>query len=1001
MSSLDRARLIRSMEQECGETWPASAQLGLHLQEAAALLLDVLAHEAKRPEFAGLGDQVSQAIWNGIVEPSSRQGDWGNNIHALHKHFEPFLKKVFFLVDPEEYHRKAKEGRPTLHDFFGFLQLPTLSGGQAPKKLPKEWYPFAKALTEIRDFRNLTSHNAPVISGGVYWRSVVRVLMGYLFVVSKFADDLRLRIDDGQDLEFWKSAGKKAEAGLGRALAAKGKTSNQLWIPLKVELQESHGFQGSLAKSRGGLLPLQQAWKRLVLIGDPGSGKSTLLRHLVLELTRSKARRPGDAFPLPVFIELCRCETGRSLEDLILEQIPGPEDLEAVLGQQEILLLLDGINEVLDPDLRRRVVLEMEHLLACHSSLGIVVSDRPWNRQLPRLPIFQVASLGDGEKEDYLRRKLPSIQEEDPVARLRKGAGGLWDWARTPLHLEMLVDQVEASGVLPDGPAQLLGRFLNHLMLRSTVRVSDRELSRKQRLLSDLAYQTRRRGKVAFSEDVFVELVTSSAKELHFQLDPFRFRDELFEDGLLRAQDGITAGMAGVRFLSFEHESYQEYFAAVGVLRHSRTSSDLLQQLGREPNWRGPLQILRELPGAPKMPEAAVKVQTEPKKAEAAPAPPKKAPSPSPTAAKIIKRVAVPAPKTGAGGLDSIPKLAAAAIRSGDANGLVTQVNRLNGAQNAKAMETKVRQSVNGAFNESVIEPLLVLRAFEILNGPGHNTVAYRMLHRVCKGRQFAVEPELKKRALDLYRKWDQAQKYRPSAGYRWNLIRMFELESRLDAGALLALKKEAGIKLSPAVAKTKPAVEPVQKPEPAPAPPAPVKAPKPAAPSSPGPDLNAEFMRKLVAALREKSMKSRRKRVHNLQIKSSLEVNQKVFTALVNQEAWSEAMHWLVLRSLPQIKVLGPLVLKFRKKRDWAQVEALFGQSGIAQKVIASSLDSIGEKKLATEYRQFQTSRKKKKKKKATKKKAVKKKVAKKKVAQKPAPAKPKGSWLRRLFGG
>ena len=145
--------------------------------------------------------------------------------------------------------------------------------------------------------------------------------------------------------------------------------------------------------------------KRLVVLGDPGSGKTTLLRYLALLYARDLAEGANQVSEkmhlpergyLPVLVQ-CR-DLGAFLRvhrpaddgaegcglvlDFLLHALKGelleltPSFFEAWLTNGEAVLLLDGLDEVADPDLRRRVVRMIECFARTYPDCRYVVSSR-------------------------------------------------------------------------------------------------------------------------------------------------------------------------------------------------------------------------------------------------------------------------------------------------------------------------------------------------------------------------------------------------------------------------------------------------------------------------------------------------------------------------------------------------------------------------------------------------------------------------------------------------
>ena len=174
----------------------------------------------------------------------------------------------------------------------------------------------------------------------------------------------------------------------------------------------------------------QRDRRAFVILGDPGSGKTTLLHFLALVYARGSetaAQRLGvdlaEADRLPIFVPLAAFddmlrESQREGRSLTLREflpryydrrrgLPGLEPLfRRAFESGRALVLLDGLDEVLDVGTRTYVAQQASALIGDLAGVRFAVSSRfVGYREAPlTLPTLSVLDFGTPEIETFVRR---------------------------------------------------------------------------------------------------------------------------------------------------------------------------------------------------------------------------------------------------------------------------------------------------------------------------------------------------------------------------------------------------------------------------------------------------------------------------------------------------------------------------------------------------------------------------------------------------------------------
>lgn len=342
--------------------------------------------------------------------------------------------------------------------------------------------------------------------------------------------------------------------------------------------------------------------KRLALLALPGGGKTLLLKRLAVAYA-DPARRKSSADNLPdikLTPVLIRC---REWQDYIrkpiasllrnLPDITGHaelsgfyEELVPILKQGNVLLLVDGLDEIHDDGDRTAFVENLEAFLNEYKKIRVVVTSREagFNLVAPCLARFcerhLVAPLSESAInllcEHWHRLMSGSSQEtlDDgrALAEYLIKSSSLRRLAENPLLLTMLLVVKHGAGRLPPDRVSLYGRAVEVLL--DTWNIKGHEaLNLKEAIpqLAFIAFQMMRMGKQTATEKELLEILEIAREEIpqirrYAKDTPFAFlkRVELRSSLLVEAGYQLENGRT-VSFYQFRHLTFQEYLAAIAA----------------------------------------------------------------------------------------------------------------------------------------------------------------------------------------------------------------------------------------------------------------------------------------------------------------------------------------------------------------------------------------------------------------------------------------------------
>ncbi|BAL87507.1 putative regulatory protein [Actinoplanes missouriensis 431] len=340
--------------------------------------------------------------------------------------------------------------------------------------------------------------------------------------------------------------------------------------------------------------------RRFVVLGSPGAGKSTLLSKVAHDVATDQV---GDfAGKVPLLLTLRHFEGAfragnKTLVDY-LEAIcrdpynvePSPRALEYLLRSGRALVLLDGLDELVDQALRTRVVRLVEGFAHQFPLTPIIVTARVVGYETAPLDaaLFDTVSLtefGMSQVEDYARRwfKLdeatPETQRE-PLAEsfLAESGSHASELRRNPLLLALLCAMYSSEHYIPRNVSQVYERCAVMLFERwDSMRGIRMPLQFRGRVRSAVQYlawlQLNNSNETALPESRIVQELTEYLERKNLDPDDARATAQNFLDFCTDRSWILTD--VGSDTYGFTHRTFMEYFAAEHIVRAHRSSAEI------------------------------------------------------------------------------------------------------------------------------------------------------------------------------------------------------------------------------------------------------------------------------------------------------------------------------------------------------------------------------------------------------------------------------------------
>lgn len=198
---------------------------------------------------------------------------------------------------------------------------------------------------------------------------------------------------------------------------------------------------------------------RWAVLGEPGSGKTSLLRNTALRLLDD-----GPLLPILLKVSELRGCLAPSLGRAYGARASEPA--RRAIARRQAVLLLDGLDEVADPDDAVAAVLRVSFDAG---PCPIVLTSRPigWQRPSPAFVALSICPLGRSEQRDLLEAWVPDRSRVLRALRRLRDNARLRSLAGNPFLLTLMAMLLREQGDLPQHKGELYERVVSILLTRA------------------------------------------------------------------------------------------------------------------------------------------------------------------------------------------------------------------------------------------------------------------------------------------------------------------------------------------------------------------------------------------------------------------------------------------------------------------------------------------------------------------------------------------------------